>query len=228
MFVIGAFGTAYIPFMFSMHANEPERERALRAGILTYAAVVFVGTAVFLALFAREVAAVIAPGYDRAYQIVGILCIGVAAYGLSPITGAGINIARRTGYSLRYTVIALTGSVALCVILIPPIGLIGAAIGTASAYVALTLLYLRRSQILHPVDFHLGKVARIFLLGAVLMPVGLVDMGSIGLTLFIKALAAAAFVAALWPLGVIGEVENAELRRAIAAGRRRVASGGAG
>jgi hypothetical protein len=35
-------------------------------------------------------------------------------------------------------------------------------------------------------------------------------------------------VAALWPLGVIGEVENAELRRAIAAGRRRVASGGAG
>jgi len=215
MFVVGAFGTAYVPFMFSMHASEPERERALRAGILTYASVVFVGVALLLALFAREIAHVVAPGFDDAYRIVGILSLGVAAFGLTPITGAGIGIARRTGYALRYTVVALIASVALCFALIPPIGLVGAAIGTAAAYFALTLLYLRRSQILHPVDFHLGRVVRIFLLGALLVPVGFVDTGTLALTLALKALAALAFAAALWPLGVMGELESAELRGAL-------------
>ena len=62
-FVVGAFGTAYIPFLYSTHAEEPERELALRARILTYGSVLFVGLALALALSAREIAAVIAPDF---------------------------------------------------------------------------------------------------------------------------------------------------------------------
>jgi O-antigen/teichoic acid export membrane protein len=228
MFVIGAFGTAYIPFMFSTHAEAPERERALRAGVLTYAAVVFTAIALGLALFAREIASVVAPDYDDAYTIVGVLCLGVAAFGLTPITSAGISITRQTKYVMRYTGLAVLVSAGLCFALIPPVGLTGAAIGTAAGYVVLAVLSLLRSQRLSPADFHLGRVLRVFALAGVLMPLGLLELSSEAATLALKLAGAGAFVAGLWLLGILGEVENAELRRAIAAGRRRVASGGAG
>lgn len=224
MFVIGAFGTAYVPFLFSTHAESPERERALRAGILTYASVVFTAIALGLALFAREIASIVAPDYDDAYTIVGILSLGVAAFGLTPITSAGISIARQTKYAMRYTGLALIASAGLCFALIPSIGLPGAAIGTATGYIMLAVLSLLRSQTLSPADFHLGRVLRVFALAAVLMPLGLLDLPSEAATLALKLAGAGAFVAGLWLLGILGEVENAELRRAIAAGRRHVAS----
>jgi O-antigen/teichoic acid export membrane protein len=222
MFVIGAFGAAYVPFMFSAHAEEPERERALRAGLLTYASVVFTGIALSLALFAREIAEIIAPDFDRAYRIVGILCLGVAAFGLTPITGAGISIARQTHFAVRYTVISLIASVAVCFALIPVIGLTGAALGTACAYVALAALYLRRSQRLSHVDFQLGKVIRVFVVAGALMPLGLLTAPPELATLAIKIAALGVFVASLWVLGIIGELESAELRSAAATLRARV------
>lgn len=219
MFVVGAFTTAYVPFMLSTHANEPERERELRSGLLTYAAILFAGLALPLGLFAREIAEVIAPDYDRAYRVVGILCLGVAGYGLTPITGAGITIARQTHYAMRYTLGATVVSVALCFALIPPIGLTGAALGTAVAYLSLAVLYLRRSQRLSRAEFSPGKVVRVFVLAACLMPLGLLRLDSEAATLAIKVAALAVFVAGLWTLRVVGGVESAELRRAARAVR---------
>jgi O-antigen/teichoic acid export membrane protein len=212
MLAAGAFGTAYVPFVFSLHAADPERERAVRGALLTYASVAFVGLGLLLALFAREVASVIAPAYDDAYKVVGILCLGVAAFSLTPITAAGINIARRTHYAARYTVVSMLASLALCVALIPPFGLVGAALATAASFCGLAVAYVRRSQQLSRVDFHLGKVLKVFLLGAVLIPVGLIK-GSEGVDVLLKLAALAAFVGGLWALRVLGPVEQAELRR---------------
>jgi O-antigen/teichoic acid export membrane protein len=223
MLVVGAFGTAYVPFLYSTHAKEPERELALRAGILTYASVLFVGLGLALALSAREIASVIAPDYDQAYSIVGILCLGVAAFGLTPITGAGISIARQTKYAMRYTGAAIVVSAGLCFVLIPIVGLTGAAIGTAVGYMLLAVLSLLRSQTLSPADFHLAKVVKVFVLVGALMPLGLLDLSSEAATIAVKLAGFGVFVIGLWLLGILGEVESAELRGAMAALRERVA-----
>lgn len=222
-FVIGAFGTTYIPFLYSTHADEPERELALRARILTYGSVLFVGIGLALALCAREIASIIAPDFDRAYTIVGILCLGVAAFGLTPITSAGITIARQTKYAMRYAGAAVVVSVGLCVILIPTIGLVGAAIATAFGYATLAVLSLLRSQTLSRAEFQLGKVGKVFLLGGALMPVGLLHLSSEAATIAAKMIAFVVFVAGLWLLGIFGRVESTELRAAMTALRGREA-----
>ena len=102
----------------------------------------------------------------------GILCLGVAAFGLTPITSAGITITRQTMYAMRYAGAAVVVSVGLCLVLIPTVGLVGAAIATALGYATVAVLSLRRSQMLSRAEFQLGKVGRVFLLGGALMPVG--------------------------------------------------------
>ena len=96
----------------------------------------------------------------------GILCLGVAAFGLTPITSAGITIARQTKYAMRYAGAAVVVSVGLCVILIPTIGLVGAAIATAFGYATLAVLSLLRSQTLSRAEFQLGKAGKFSCSGA--------------------------------------------------------------
>ena len=222
MFFTGAFATAYTPFLFHLHAAEPGDERALRARVLLYASTVFVGIGLALALFANEIANIVAPGYDSAYRIVGILCIGVAALGLLPIVAAGITISRKTKYIARYTVAVLGLNVLLCFALIPPFELVGAASATASSFVVLTIALLRRSQRLDRARFDVSRTVGIFVLGAVLMPVGLVTLEPPGLAVVVKLTALATFAAGVFAMGAVGPAERTEIRAAFVEARARL------
>jgi O-antigen/teichoic acid export membrane protein len=59
----------------------------------------------------------------------------------------------------------------------------------------------------------LGNVLRVFGLGIAIVPVGLLTIRPEALELALKAGALVVFVIGLCALGVIGEAENAELRR---------------
>jgi O-antigen/teichoic acid export membrane protein len=207
MFFTGALATAYTPFLFSLHASDPAQERVLRARLLTYASAAFVAVGLGLSLFAREIATVVTPGYDRAYEVVGILCLGVAAYGLLPIAGAGISVTGRTEYAAKYTFAVLAVNVAACFLLIPLLGLVGAAIATALGYAGLTALYLRRSQMLDRAELQLGRLIRVFALGAALVPVGVVSFDSDVVALAVKLVTLGVFLGGLLVLRVIDRAE---------------------
>lgn len=57
-------------------------------------------------------------------------------------------------------------NVALNFLLIPPFGIIGAALATALTYGALAVLYYRRAQRFDPVGFETGKLVRLIVLAA--------------------------------------------------------------
>src|SRR5205823_2312235 len=59
MFGMTTFMTAYIPFMLSLWQEGSETERQLRARLLTYVTVGFVGAGLCIALFARELTTII-------------------------------------------------------------------------------------------------------------------------------------------------------------------------
>jgi O-antigen/teichoic acid export membrane protein len=224
LFFTGAFATAYTPFLFSLYESDPERERQLRARLLTYVSAIFVGIGLCLALFAHEIATVIAPGYDRAYQVVGILCIGAAAFGITPVAGAGISLAKRTDLALKYTTLVLALNVVLCFALIPWLGLVGAATANATGFVTLSVLYVRRSQRFAAIHLDVGRLLGIVVLGGLLMPLGWLQLPSTAATLAVKAAAAAIFILGLRTLRILGDDETAELRRAFARVRRRPAT----
>jgi len=209
MFVVTAFGLAYAPFMLSLFAEDREVEKQVRGRTLTYVAIVLTGLSLALALFAREIASVVAPAFTNAYQVVGILCLGVTIYGLSSVTMGGISLARRTGYFAVYSGVAVAVNVVLNFALIPPLGGYGAALATAGAFAALTILYYRRAQALYPTPFRPGKPVIVLLAGAALMPLGFLPLGLGAVAL--KLLALVAF-AALVLGAVLDTPELSELR----------------
>ena len=210
MFVVGAFWLAYTPFMLSPFAEDREREKHVRSRTLTYLAIVLTGISLVLALFAREVATIVAPHFTHAYSVVGILCFGVTVFGLSSVTMAGLSLVRRTGYFAAYSALAVLVNVALNFVLIPPLGGAGAAFATAGAYALLTVLYYRRSEALYPTPYEPRKTLIVLVAEAVLMPLALLPLG-IG-AVALNLLGVVVFVAVLVLDGVLDRPKLMELR----------------
>lgn len=211
MFFTGAFATAYIPFLFNLHEADANQERELRARLLPYMSAMFLGVALVVALSAREIAAIVAPGFGQAYEAVGILCLGVAAYGLFPLAAAGITLTKKTPFIALFTLVALVVSAVLCLILIPLIGLQGAATATALSYVLLVVLCFAKSSKLDAAPFGFATPVALFVVCAGLMVTGVVDYQSEALGIAVRTGALLVYVGCLFGLGVIGKQERAEL-----------------
>jgi O-antigen/teichoic acid export membrane protein len=215
LLLLSAFDIAYIPFMLSLHAQDEQAERQVRARLLTYVTAALVVVAVVMALFAREIISVIAPRFDQSYKVVGLVCAGMVALGISQLTVAGLTITRRTRLIGLYATIAALVNIGLNVLLIPAWGQIGAGAATVVGYVLMTSLYYRGSQRFYPTEYEILRVIAIAVLGAVLMPIGLLITGSVWLDILAKLGGLVVLGIGLRVLGVIGRDELAEIRRLI-------------
>jgi O-antigen/teichoic acid export membrane protein len=216
LLLVTALGLALSPFILSLYQVDPEREKRVRARVLTdfTAALVLVG--LVSALWARELADLVAPGYDDAFRSVGILSFGLVAFGISSVVVSGISIARQTKWLTLYSGIAAGVNIALNLVLIPPFGQVGAALATLVAYALLAALYYRRAQILYRTPYRPRVVAATFAVGLALMPLGAIAYANEGTAWAVKLLAVAAFLGALRVMGVI---DRAALRSLFAARR---------
>ena len=215
-----AFGTAYSPFLLSLHAENPEAERELRGRLLTYLATTLFMLALVFGLFSEELIQLVAPGYDNASPAAVVLLLGTATSGIGAVALAAFTIARATGSIARHTAIALVVNVTACLLLIPPFGTTGAAIGTAIGYIVLTALYFRTAQRLDPAPFEPRRVAAVIGVVVVCLPMAFVSYPSSLVAIAAKLATAAVAVAALWPLGVVGPMER-EFLRSLLSGPRR-------
>ena len=82
LLAVVAFTTAWGPFMLSLHADDAEEERRVRARVLVYVAVLFGFVALLLGLFAREALDIVAPSFEGAANAVGLLALGLACQGV--------------------------------------------------------------------------------------------------------------------------------------------------
>ena len=210
--VVAAFATAYSPFLLSLHVDDPDGERELRGRVLTYLATLLFMLALVIGLFSEELIHIVAPGYGNVAPAAILLLLGVAASGIGMVALAGITIARATGSIARHTAVALVINVAACLLLIPPFGTTGAAIGTALGYTVLTALYFRTSQRLQPAPFEWRRVASVILVVIACLPVALVDLSSTLATLGVKFATLGVALGALWLLQVIGPMEREFVR----------------
>jgi O-antigen/teichoic acid export membrane protein len=98
------------------------------------------------------------PKFARAAEAVPLLAFATAAYSGYSVLAIGIGRARQTQYNWIVAGIAAVVNVALNVVLIPPFGMMGAAVATLVAYLALFVAMWLNSRRVYPVAYQWRRV----------------------------------------------------------------------
>jgi O-antigen/teichoic acid export membrane protein len=209
---LSAFVLALGPYLLSIYADRPDQEKLVRGRTLTYMAFTLGLGALVLTLFAEELVAVFAPGYDEAPAAVGPLAFGAIGFGAATVLMTGIGLARRNVYVAVLSIIAALANLGLNLALIPPFGIVGAALASAGGYAVLAVLYYWAAQRVYPTPFEPWKVVAILALAVAASFAAALPLEGAAAAAT-KVAAVAAFVAACILSGAIGRDELRELGR---------------
>ena len=205
--LLTAFRTAWPAFAYSIK-DEAEARRTY-AYVLTYLTVVTAWVALALTLLSPWLVDVLATDdFAESSRVVGPLAFSTVAYAAYIVVAIGVGRARRTQFNWVVTAAAALVNVALNLALIPPYGMMGAAVATVAAYATMAVGMAWWSQRIYPVPYQWRRVG-IAALGAVVLVVAgkLLDAGlaaAVALTL--------AYPLALLVLGFTTQAERSRVR----------------
>jgi O-antigen/teichoic acid export membrane protein len=206
--MLTAFRLAWPAFAYSI---EDDREaRRTYAFVLTYLVLVTTWVATGLTLLSPWIVDwLAAPAFASASRVVGPLAFAAVAFGGYIVVAIGLGRARRTQFNWVVTGAAAAVNVTLNLVLIPPYGMMGAAVATISAYATMFVGMSWWGQRVYRIPYQWRRVATAALAGAVLAIGGKLLGGGIAVALAL----ALAYPLVLLPLGFYLPAE----RRAIGA-----------
>ena len=206
--LLTAFRLAWPAFAYSI---EDEREaKRTYAYTLTYLVLLTTWVATFLALLSPWIVDwLAAPAFASSSRVVGPLAFAAVAFGGYIVVAIGVGRARRTQFNWVVTGAAAAVNVVLNLILIPPYGMMGAAVATIAAYSTMFVGMSWWSQKIYPVPYQWRRVLTAALAGVALAVTGKLVGGGFAVALAL----ALAYPLALLPLGFYLPAE----RRAIGA-----------
>jgi O-antigen/teichoic acid export membrane protein len=172
-FLMVAFQLAWPAFAYSIE-DEGAAKRTY-AFVLTYLLLVCSWMSLVLGLLSPWLVQILAPNkaaFWRASEAVGILAFAATAYAGYTVLAIGIGRARRTQFNWIVTGAAALINVLLNLALIPPYGMMGAAIATAVAYVAMFVGMTLNAQHVWPVPYQWRRVLTLSLVAVGLLVIG--------------------------------------------------------
>jgi O-antigen/teichoic acid export membrane protein len=200
-----ALRTAWPAFAYSIK-DDSEAKRTY-SFVLTYVLYLSCWTSLMLSLLAPWIVRVLTgPAFYEGARVVPLLVFGGSAFIAFNVVSIGIGRARRTQFNWVVTGVAAAVNVGLCLVLIPPYGMMGAAAATLVAYVVMFLGMTVRAQQVFPVAYQWRRIS-------------LIVAASVGLTVLGKALdvplPGAVLLIAVYPLILLplGFYLPVELRR---------------
>jgi O-antigen/teichoic acid export membrane protein len=211
VFLMIAFRLAWPAFAYSI---EDDREaRRTYSYVLTYLLFVCSWVSVALGVLAPWLVDVLAPtSFRRAADAVALLAFASTAYAGYTVVAIGIGRARQTQLNWAVSGAGVVVNVVLNVLLIPPYGMIGAAISTAAAYLVLFLGMVLNSHRVYPVEY---QWRRVLTLGGA--AIGLTVLGSaLDVPIGVAILLALSYPVVLLPLGFYLPAERRRLRSLLA------------
>jgi O-antigen/teichoic acid export membrane protein len=213
VFLMIAFRLAWPAFAYSI---EDDREaKRTYPFVLTYLLFVCAWISLALGVLAPWLVHLLArgPGFARAADAVALLSFAATAYAGYTVVAIGIGRARQTQFNWVVSGIAAAVNIGLNFALIPPYGMMGAAISTLAAYLTLFAGMVVNSSRVYPVGYQWRRVAT--LTG---VAVGLTLAGSVpDIPLAVAILIALAYPVVLLPLGFYLPAERRRLRRLVGA-----------
>ncbi|HET8872798.1 MAG TPA: oligosaccharide flippase family protein [Gaiellaceae bacterium] len=203
--LLAAFRTAWPAFAYSIQ-DDSEAKRAY-SFVLTYIVLITSWMALGLGVLAPWLVRLLTTEqFYSAERVVAPLAFAAAAFGAYIVVVIGIGRARKTRSNWLITGAAAVLNVILNLLLIPPYGMIGAAVATIGAYAVLFLGMAWKAQQVYPVPYQWRRVATAFGAAIALTVIG---------RLLDPPLAAAIAIVAAYPLVLLplGFYLPEELRR---------------
>jgi O-antigen/teichoic acid export membrane protein len=217
--LLTAFRMAWPAFAYSIE-DDTEAKRTY-AYVLTYLVVVASWLALALGLLAPWLVRLLAtPEFHEGERVVAPLAFGGMAYAAYIVMAIGVGRAKRTQFNWAIAGLAAVVNVALNLVLIPPYGMMGAAVATVAAYATMFAAMTWYAQRVFPTPYQWRRVLTAAAAAVALLLAGKAVGGlatAIGLTL--------AYPVALLLLGFFLPEER---RRLSARARLRRAPGRAG
>jgi O-antigen/teichoic acid export membrane protein len=175
--LLTAFRLAWPAFAYSIE-DEGEARRTY-AFVLTYLTVIASWTALALGLLSPWLVDLLAAdAFAPASRVVAPLAFAAVAFGAYVVIAIGLGRARRTQFNWVVTGAAALVNVVLNLALIPPYGMMGAAIATVAAYVTMAAGMAWWSQRVYPVPYQWRRVATAAAVALALVVAGkLLDLG---------------------------------------------------
>jgi O-antigen/teichoic acid export membrane protein len=206
--LLTAFRTAWPAFAYSI--EDDAEARRTYPFVLTYLIAVVSWLSLTLGLLAPWIVQLLTtPRFYDGQRVVAPLAFAGAAQAGYVVVAIGIGRARRTQFNWVVTGAAAALNVVLNLILIPPYGMMGAAIATVAAYSLMFLLMAVYAQRIYTTPYQWRRVAIALAAAIALLVVGKLLDASLPLAIALCA----AYPLALLPLGFYLPAERARLRR---------------
>jgi O-antigen/teichoic acid export membrane protein len=158
VFLMTAFQLAWPAFAYSI--RDDSAAKRTYAYVLTYLLFLTCWMSLALGSLAPWLVSLLAPhgNFARSAGAVPFLCFGVAAYSGYSVLAIGVGRTRQTQLNWVVSGAAALVNILLCIALIPPYGMLGAAIATLVSYVALFLGMWLRSRAIYPVPYQWRRI----------------------------------------------------------------------
>src|SRR3954470_9893752 len=199
--LVRGFQLAWPPLAYSIR-DEDEARRAYAVIVTIFAA----GCAWVVAgmwLFSRWIVrALAAPKFFDSYEAIGLIATAVTLYALYMVLVVILGRTGRTEFNFPAAIGALVANVALNLLLVPPLGIVGAGLALVASYLVVLGLMYAFTQRLFPVPYEWGRLLRIVFSVAALVGIAeLVVPPSGALGLLLRVLLFAAYPLALLATG---------------------------
>jgi O-antigen/teichoic acid export membrane protein len=194
--LLTAFRLAWPAFAYSI--DDDTAARKTYAYVLTYLTFVTTWVATGLALLSPWIVQwIAAPAFESSSRVVGPLAFSTVAFGGYMVVAIGVGRSRRTQFNWVVTGVAALVNVGLNLLLIPPYGMMGAAIATIAAYTTMFLGMAWWSQQIYPVAYQWRRVGTAVAAGLALVALGKLAGGGLPVAVPLALL----YPLALLPLG---------------------------
>ena len=152
------FQLAWPPLAYSI-ADDDEARRAYSL-VFTWFAAVCAFAVAGLWLLARWIVDLLAaPEYFDSFEAIGLLSTGIALYALYLVLVVILGRTGRTEFNLPATIAGTVVNIVCNLVLIPPLGIVGAGIALVASYLVVLVLMYVLTQRLFPVPYEWGRLA---------------------------------------------------------------------
>lgn len=170
MVFVSLFEYAWRPFFMRQHKTDDEKARVLFSRIFTYFTLIcllaFIALSFFLPyilstpIFGRQL---LRPDYQVGMSIIPVVLFAYIFQGMYTNFIAGIYIKDRNKVLPFITGAGAFTKILVTIVLVPIVGIMGAAIATLAAYSIMALYIYKESQKVYPIQYEWGRVTELFL-----------------------------------------------------------------
>ena len=121
-----------------------------------------------ISLMGRDVIEIMAKNeFWNAWQVVFLLCLGYVFWGMVTVTSYAFHITKKTWLMSKIEMFVAVCSFLLNFLLVPRLGIVGAAIVNVTSYLMILLIYFVFIHKIYPVQFEYGKmgIAVVYVIG---------------------------------------------------------------